>query len=224
MSVYGIVYARGFAVTASPEVVKWILEHNSEVELQIFNDSWEAYTWCCTEYSRRFLAQHPNVQHKLPTFDEVLKMPYHEPRFVENVPQNRFFTAMNARGIAIYDNVDNLIDFIMGYNIFSSIKEFDSEEKAMQYINWNLMMYVMPRSAYISGDFYTIRNCNTNMILSTQPLTSWYQENFHPPQQWPTSELYYQQNFMPFVQQQPALRQTGMLPSPPMEHPVTSML
>lgn len=225
MSVYGIVYTGGFGLTVDPLNAKWLLEHNSEVELRRFNDLWLAYTWCAEEYSRRFLEQNPTIQHRVPSLEEVLAVPYHEPNFVENVPQSRFFATMSANYTAIYNNVEDLMDFVMAFDFPFTIKEFDSEVKAMQHINMIFMRSMMPRSAYIEGDFYTMRNIPSNRLLSMQPFKAWYQKSFQPPQPWP-APANYRQNYLPFSSPQPVLAPQAQSESTflPASNPITSML
>ena len=221
MSVYGIIYAGGFGVTNSPENVKWLLEQNSEIELQVFDDSWMAYNWCCEGYTRRFLNQHPNMQHKLPSLDEVLKMPYHKPNFVKNVPQNRFFATMKAGYIAIYDNVDDLMDFMLEFDGASIVKEFDSYDKACQYIINEIWMYIMPKSAYLHGEIPNIMCIHLNIAMSIQRLAEWFQQNCQLPKPWSTQKTYHRQIYMPFEQEQIGVPQTKRPPLLLPQHPMS---
>ena len=199
MVTYGLVYRGGFAVTDNPQFVKWLLETNSDVEICNQNSLWEAYTWCCTEYSRRFLERSLNMQHKLPTFEEVLERPYFEPNFVDSIPQNRFFAAIKTAYFSIFDNIDNVIEFTTEFPLPFKIKETESEEHALAYLNRELLMYVMPRSAYIRGDIQYIRQIGLNRVASLQAFAIWFQQNCQLPQPWGYSATYYQNNYLPFA-------------------------
>ncbi len=199
MVIYGLVYRGGFAVTDNPQNVKWLLETNSDVEICNWNSPWEAYTWCCTEYSRRFLDRNLNMQHKLPTFDEVLQRPYFEPNFVASIPQNRLFAAINTAYFSIFDNIDNVIEFTTEFPLPFKVKEADSENTALAYLNRELLMYVMPRSAYIRGDIQYIRQVEINRIASLQTFIAWLQQNCQLPQPWSCYNTYCQPVYLPFA-------------------------
>lgn len=206
---YGIVYDGGFDVTNDLRRLRWDLECNSNVEVDRCSSYDEAYWKCCTKYSGRFLDKHSNVQYKFPKLLEIIENPYHEPSFKANVPQKRFFATMNPEWFTIYDNIDNLMDFIIQLNLPFIIKEFEDYEAALKFINRRFMMYILSRSAYIHGDLLCrIESIELNKLHSTQGVVDWFNQNYCLPQSMlvPTNPPY-QQNYLPFPQSQPIPQQ-----------------
>ena len=135
----------------------------------------------------------------MPTFEEVLKRPYFEPNFIASILQNRFFAAINTSYFSIFDNIDNVVEFTTEFPLLFKVKEADSEDHALSLLNRELLMYVMPRSAYIRGDIQYIRQVSINTVASLQAFITWFQQNCQLPQPWSCYDTYYQPVYLPFA-------------------------
>ncbi len=190
---YSVVYNYGFAVTDNPQYLPYLMKHNSGIELDTFDSQysqypqypqWEAYCNACTKYSAQCMKRDPYMQHIMPTFDDIIRMPYHAPDFKENIPEKRFFAAMNSNCIGVFDDVNLVMSFIMSSTTKVHVKEFDSQENAFKYISENFISFILTRSAYINGEIKYIRNIPLNRPLSIQSLIDWFWQNYQPPYAW----------------------------------------
>ena len=196
---YSVVYDKGFAVTEDFQRLHFLLEHNSDIELDTFNSLWEAYCNGCTKYSEQCIRRDPYMQHIIPTLEDIIVMPYHVPDFEENIPEKRFFAAMTSDYIAIFDNVNLVMSFVRNFDIRVHIKEFDSYESAFRYLNEQFIRFILPRSAYLNGDFKYVINLPLNTEFSIQCLIDWFHQSYHPPFAWANFNSY-QTNFLPLIQ------------------------
>lgn len=184
---YSVVYNYGFAVTDNPQYLPYLMEHNSDIELDAFysqDSQWKAYCNGCTKYSAQCMKRDPYMQHIMPTFDDIIRMPYHAPDFKENIPEKRFFAAVNCNCVAIFDNVNLVMSFIMSSTTEVHVKEFDSQENAFKYISEKFISFILTRSAYINGEIKYIRNIPLNRPLSIQSFIDWFWQNYQPPYAW----------------------------------------
>ena len=171
-------------------VYNFLMEHNNGIELDTFDSQysqypqWKAYCNACTKYSAQCMKRDPYMQHIMPTFDDIIRMPYHAPDFKENIPEKRFFAAMNSNCIGVFDDVNLVMSFIMSSTTEVHVKEFDSQENAFKYISEKFISFILTRSAYINGEIKYIRNIPLNRPLSIQSLIDWFWQNYQPPYAW----------------------------------------
>ena len=146
---FRIQYREGMAVTNHFEYLPFLLENNSDVTIVEEPTLEVAYVNACTQYVQDFWQRKPYRTPALPTFEDILKMPYHEPGFIPNVPSVRFFAAINQYYVGIYDSVKGAVEFWNNFNP-SGLKEFDSADKAKLWLNEKFVLPILPMSAYIS--------------------------------------------------------------------------
>ena len=103
-------------------------------------------------------------------------MPYHEPRFIPNVPSVRFFDAINQYYVGIYDSVKGAIEFLNNF-IPIGLKEFDSADKAKLWLNEKFVLPILPMSAYITDKIPYIMEIPLNTAVPV-PYREWWQQHF----------------------------------------------
>ena len=160
-----IMYKNGFALPNSLTEVDYLVKHNSEISIKTFNSKWEAYCSCCQKISvdklQETMYKQQFIQPILPTFEDVCKMPFHEPGFVENVPPTRFFAVVHRNYVGIYDNVKDVIDFLNAFQALR-VKEFTDVNVAKWWINYKFMACIFP-IYNISDTLYTIYGNKFNL-------------------------------------------------------------
>ena len=128
---YSVVYEHGFAVTCNLHHLCFLLERDSNIEIDTFNSSWEAYCCGCAKYSEQCIRR-AYVQCIMPKFEDVTRQPYYEPKydpnfkddldFKENVPAERYFAVMNSGYIGVFDNLNSVINFVREFNMKVHVK------------------------------------------------------------------------------------------------------
>ena len=102
---FRIHYSGGFAVTNRLEYLQFLLENNSNVNIVEELTLERAYVNACHQYSQEYWEKHPGYIPALPTFEAILRMPYHEPNFIPTVSSERYFATLHNDYVGIFDNV-----------------------------------------------------------------------------------------------------------------------
>ena len=129
------------------------------------------------------------IQPILPTFEDVCKMPFHEPGFVENVPPTRFFAVVHHNYVGIYDNVKDVIDFLNAFQALR-VKEFTDVNVAKWWINYKFMACIFPMGAYITAAIPYIQYMETNLTYPVK-YHNWIETNVQLPPElsFPSTQL-----------------------------------
>ena len=98
-SFYGMVYRGGIALPMGVENVKFLMQHNDDIELFERFTSQDAYIWATQIYVERQNQLQRYTMPIIPQMEDLIYKAYHEQNFMEHVPTNRFF-AVIANGYA----------------------------------------------------------------------------------------------------------------------------
>ena len=147
-SFYGVLYRGGIALSMGIENIKFLMEHNSEVELLERFKPEEAYLWATQKYVERKNQIQRYTIPLIPRMEDLMYKAYHEPNFIESVPPNRFFAVIADGYVGIFTSVDSVSDFLAYFHP-TMLKEFLSVDEANWYVNWFFLRRIFPRIAYI---------------------------------------------------------------------------
>ena len=176
-SFYGVVYRGGIALPMGVENVKFLMEHNSEVELLERFTSQDAYIWTTQIYvDRKNQLQHYTMP-IIPTMEDLIYKAYHDPDFVESVPKNRFFAVITDGYIGIYTSVDSVIDFLAYFHP-TLLREFNNVDDALWHINWFYLRRIFPLIAYIYTPIRYIKEIPLDTAIPVNFLESSSTNNF----------------------------------------------
>lgn len=146
---YGMVYRGGIALPVGVANVRFLMEHNSEVELVERYTPQEAYIFAAQKYVElKNQLQHYTMP-TIPRMEDLIYRSYHEPNFIECVPINRLFAVITDGYAGIFTSVESVSDFLAYFHP-TLLKEFSNADEALWYMNWFFLRQIFPRSAYIN--------------------------------------------------------------------------
>lgn len=176
-SFYGMVYRGGIALAMGFENVKFLMEHNSEVELLEKFKPEEAYIWATQKYVERKNQLQRYTMPLIPKMEDLIYKAYHEPNFIEHVPMNRFFAMIAATHVGIFTSVESAIDFLSYFHP-TMLKEFTNIDDALWHINWFYLQRIFPRIAYICTSIQYMNNVPLDMAVPVNFFGSNSNNNF----------------------------------------------
>lgn len=147
-SFYGVVYRGGIALPMGIANVKFLMQHNADIELLERFNSQDAYIWATQKYVDRKNQLQRYTMPMIPTMEDLMYKAYHEPNFVECVPTNSFFAVVAEGYAGIFTSVDSVSDFLAYFHP-TMLKEFLNFDEAKWYVNWFFLRRIFPRIAYI---------------------------------------------------------------------------
>ena len=175
---FSIIYNGGFAMTDRFECSQFLLESNSNVNIVEAPTLETAYVNACEQYVYGYWQRDPYHTPAIPTFEAVLKMPYHEPGFIPNVPYERYFATVHKDFVGIYDNVIGAMEFL-DYFAPSELKEFSTVKEATLWLNEIFVLPILPMSAYITDKIPYIKNLPLNQAVSVN-YYDWLNQHYQP--------------------------------------------
>lgn len=167
-SFYGMIYRGGIALPMGIANVKFLMQHNADIELLERFNSQDAYIWATQKYVDRKNQLQRYTMPMIPTMEDLMYKAYHEPNFVESVPTNRFFAVITEGYVGIFTGVESVSDFLAYFHP-TMLKEFTNIDDAKWYVNWFFLRRIFPRIAYI---------CTPIQYLNDVPLDKAVPVNF----------------------------------------------
>lgn len=171
-------YSGGFAVTNRLEYLKFLLENDSKVNIVEAPTLETAYVNACYQYSQEYWKKHHGYIPALPTFEAILKMPYHEPNFIPDVSSERYFATIHKDYVGIFDNVIGAMEFL-NYMQPIELKEFSNADEAKWWLNEKFVVPLMAMSAYITDKIPYIKNLPLNQAVSVN-YYNWLNQHYQP--------------------------------------------
>ncbi|MBR1645367.1 MAG: hypothetical protein IJ685_01190 [Selenomonadaceae bacterium] len=105
-------YNGGFALLQSTALLGWLLNNNGGVHVVEAPNVEQAYFDACNQFVREEWRKNPYQQPLLPRFADVIRLPYHTPGFVAQIPTHRLFASVSRDYIGIYDTVEGAVEFV----------------------------------------------------------------------------------------------------------------
>jgi len=171
---FRVQYRGGFWLTNNFPNLNWIVSNNSDVTVVEEPTLELAYVNACGCYVHECWKNISYKQPILPTFEAVLKMPYHEPGFIKNVPSIRYFATINQDYVGIYDTVEGAIEFL-NYFKPSGLKEFDSTDGTRLWLNEKFVLPILSMSAYITDKIPYLMEIPLNTAVAVNYREWWEQ-------------------------------------------------
>lgn len=165
----------GFALLQNTELLSWMLENNSDIQI-VEEPSLEiAYVRACDQYVRDEWTRNPYRQPLLPRFQDVIQRPYYAPGFVAQISSSRFFATFHRDYVGIYDNVQRAVEFI-DYFAPSCLKEVSTADAAKLWLNEKFILPMLAISAYVTDSIDYIKNLPLNCAVPIS-YCQWWQRN-----------------------------------------------
>ena len=101
-SFYGMVYRGGIALPVGVDNVKFLMQHNDDIELFERFTSQDAYIWATQIYVERQNQLQRYTMPIIPQMEDLIYKAYHEQNFMEHVPTNRFFAVIANGYVGLY--------------------------------------------------------------------------------------------------------------------------
>lgn len=168
-------YNDGFALLQSTELLGWLVENNSGVHVVEVPSPEQAYVEACRQFVQNEWTKNPYKIPILPRFEDVIRSPYHAPRFVVQIPTPRFFATVNPDFIGIYDNVQEAVEFVEHFKP-SGLKELSSADEAKLWLNKSLVLPMVAMSAYVTDPIEYILNLPLNEAVPVY-YRQWWQQH-----------------------------------------------
>ena len=176
-SFYGMVYRGGIALPMGVENVKFLMEHNSEVELLERFTSQDAYIWATQIYVERKNQLQRYTMPPLPRMEDLIYKAYHEQNFMEHVPTNRCFAVIANGYVGIFTSVNSIVDFLAHFHPVM-LKEFTNVDDATWYVNWFFLRRIFSRIAYINVPIQYLKVIPLDTAVPVHFLSSNSNDNF----------------------------------------------
>lgn len=175
---FRIHYSGGFAVTNRLEYLQFLLENDSKVNIVEEPTLEKAYGNACYQYSQEYWKKQHGYIPALPTFEAILKMPYHEPNFIPTVSSERYFATIHKDYVGIFDNVIGAMEFL-NYMQPIELKEFSNADEAKWWLNEKFVVPLMAMSAYITEEIPYLKDIPMNTALSVH-YREWWEKHYQP--------------------------------------------
>ena len=176
-SFYGMIYRGGIALPMGIANVKFLMQHNADIELLERFNSQDAYIWATQTYVERKNQLQRYTMPMIPTMEDLMYKAYHEPNFVESVPTNRFFAVITEGYVGIFTGVESVSDFLAYFHP-TMLKEFTNIDDATWYVNWFFLRRIFPRIAYICTPIQYLNDVPLDMAVPVNFLGSNPANNF----------------------------------------------
>lgn len=176
-SFYGVVYRGGIALPMGIANVKFLIEHNADIELLERFNSQDACIWATQVYVERKNQLQRYTMPLIPCMEDLMYKAYHEPNFVESVPTNRFFAVITEGYVGIFTGVESVSDFLAYFHP-TMLKEFTNIDEAKWYVNWFFLRRIFPRIAYICTPIQYLNDVPLDMAVPVNFLGSNPANNF----------------------------------------------
>jgi len=176
-SFYGMVYRGGIALPMGVENVKFLMQHNDDVELLERFKPEDAYIWATQIYVERKNQLQRYTMPPIPCMDELVYKTYHEANFIEHVPKDRFFAVIANGYVGLYTSVESVIEFLAHFHPVM-LKEFTNFDDALWYINWFYLRRIFPRIAYIYTPIQYLKDLPLDTAVPVNFLDSNSNDNF----------------------------------------------
>ena len=176
-SFYGMVYRGGIALPMGVENVKFLMQHNDEIELFERFASQDAYIWAAQIYVERKNQLQHYVMPIIPRMEDLIYKAYHEEDFMEHVPTNRFFAVIANDYVGLYTRVESVMDFIAYFHPVM-LKEFTNVDEATWYVNWFFLRRIFSRIAYINVPIQYLKVIPLDTAVPVHFLSSNSNDNF----------------------------------------------
>lgn len=176
-SFYGMIYRGGIALPMGIANVKFLMQHNADIELLERFNSQDAYIWATQTYVERKNQYQRYIMPIIPNMEDLMYKAYHEPNFVESVPTNRFFAVITEGYVGIFTGVESVSDFLAYFHP-TMLKEFTNIDDATWYVNWFFLRRIFPRIAYICTPIQYLNDVPLDMAVPVNFLGSNPANNF----------------------------------------------
>lgn len=176
-SFYGMIYRGGIALPMGIANVKFLMQHNADIELLERFNSQDAYIWATQTYVERKNQYQRYIMPIIPNMEDLMYKAYHEPNFVESVPTNRFFAVITEGYVGIFTSVESVSDFLAYFHP-TMLKEFTNIDDAKWYVNWFFLRRIFPRIAYICTPIQYLNDVPLDMAVPVNFLGSNPANNF----------------------------------------------
>ncbi|MBQ3442103.1 MAG: hypothetical protein IJG33_02535 [Selenomonadaceae bacterium] len=176
-SFYGMIYRGGIALPMGIANVKFLMQHNADIELLERFNSQDAYIWATQTYVERKNQYQRYIMPIIPNMEDLMYKAYHEPNFVESVPTNRFFAVITEGYVGIFTGVESVSDFLAYFHP-TMLKEFTNIDDAKWYVNWFFLRRIFPRIAYICTPIQYLNDVPLDMAVPVNFLGSNPANNF----------------------------------------------
>lgn len=148
-SFYGMVYRGGIALPVGVDNVKFLMQHNDDIELFERFTSQDAYIWATQIYVERQNQLQRYTMPIIPQMEDLIYKAYHEQNFMEHVPTNRFFAVIANGYVGLYSSVESVMEFLAHFHPVM-LKEFTNLDDALWHINWFFLRRIFSLIAYIN--------------------------------------------------------------------------
>ena len=178
MGIYEILFRGGFGLADNIQSLAYLIEHNDGIEIVEKESLEKAYESCCIKYVDRKLRSDPYLRPLLPRFDDVFRVPFHEPGYMEHVASIRFFAILNKDFVGVFSSVEKALEFVNAIHPVW-LKEFSNEFDGVSWLNFQVMRCILPMSAYFSGTIPYIKKLPLNVAVPI-PYAQWLSEHYVP--------------------------------------------
>ena len=170
-SFYGMVYRGGIALPVGVENVKFLMQHNDDIELFERFTSQDAYIWATQIYVERQNQLQRYTMPIIPQMEDLIYKAYHEQNFMEHVPTNRFFAVIANGYVGIFTSVNSIVDFLAHFHPVM-LKEFTNVDNATWYVNWFFLRRIFSRIAYINVPIQYLKSIPPDTAVPVHFLSS----------------------------------------------------
>lgn len=170
-SFYGMVYRGGIALPVGVDNVKFLMQHNDDIELFERFTSQDAYIWATQIYVER---QNQLQRYTMPIIlqmEDLIYKAYHEQNFMEHVPTNRFFAVIANGYVGLYSSVESVMEFLAFFHP-TMLKEFTNVDDATWYVNWFFLRRIFSRIAYINVPIQYLKSIPPDTAVPVHFLSS----------------------------------------------------
>ena len=168
-------YNGGFALLQSTALLGWLLNNNGGVHVVEAPNVEQAYFDACNQFVREEWTKNPYQQPLLPRFADVIRLPYHTPGFVAQIPTHRLFASVSPDYIGIYDTVEGAVEFVEHFKP-SGLKEFYSADEAKLWLNEKFVLPMVAMSAYVTDQIGYIQDLPINTAVQIY-YRQWWQQH-----------------------------------------------
>jgi len=159
--IYSVIFNSGFSLTNTTKVVYNVVQKERGISLNVFSDVASAYVTTCKAYAARRI-NHGNTNTVLfPRLEDFVQHNtrcWYDPEYLHSdsalSSDRRYFAAVSPQFVAILITPDEIIDFLTECNGQADIRETGSQIDAENVIKQAYASYYLPRSAYLSTNFY----------------------------------------------------------------------
>ena len=170
-SFYGMVYRGGIALPVGVENVKFLMQHNDDIELFERFTSQDAYIWATQIYVERQNQLQRYTMPIIPQMEDLIYKAYHEQNFMEHVPTNRFFAVIANGYVGLYSSVESVMEFLAFFHP-TMLKEFTNVDDATWYVNWFFLRRIFSRIAYINVPIQYLKSIPPDTAVPVHFLSS----------------------------------------------------